>query len=69
MAVDGVEVELKYRVADAAAAARFLEARSFGPFRAAGPTRQVQIEDRYLDTADGSLARRATPSACGAARR
>jgi CHAD domain-containing protein len=55
MASDGMEIELKYRVADTAAATRFLEARSFGAFRAAGPTRQVQIEDRYLDTADGAL--------------
>jgi CHAD domain-containing protein len=57
MAIADVELELKYRVADAAAAARIAAARTFGPFRAAGRARQVQIEDRYLDTADGALAR------------
>ncbi len=57
MATDGVEVELKYRVADAAAAARLAGARTLGPFRAAGRARQVQVEDRYLDTADGALGR------------
>ena len=57
MTVEHVEIELKYRVADAAAAARLGAARALGPFRAAGPVRQVQVEDRYLDTADGALAR------------
>jgi CHAD domain-containing protein len=57
MAAEGVEVELKYRVANAAAAARLAGARTMGPFRAAGRARQVQIEDRYLDTADGALGR------------
>ena len=57
MTVGTVELELKYRVADAAAAVRLATVRSIGPFRAAGRARQVQIEDRYLDTADGALAR------------
>ncbi|MFH1475717.1 MAG: CYTH domain-containing protein, partial [Chloroflexota bacterium] len=57
MATDGVEVELKYRVADAAAVARLVAARTMGPFRAAGRVHQVQVEDRYLDTADGALGR------------
>jgi CHAD domain-containing protein len=57
MAVGHVELELKYRVVDAAAAARLATARAIGPFRAAGRARQVQIEDRYLDTADGALGR------------
>jgi len=57
MAAGNVEVELKYRVADAAAASRLAVARSLGPFRAAGRARQVQVEDRYLDTADGALGR------------
>ncbi len=57
MAAEGVEVELKYRVANAAAAARLAAARTMGPFRAAGRARQVQIEDRYLDTADAALGR------------
>ena len=53
----GVEVELKYRVADAATAARLAGARTLGPFRVAGRVRQAQVEDRYLDTADGALGR------------
>ncbi len=57
MATEGVEQELKYRVAGAAAAARLAGARSLGPFRAAGRARVVQIEDRYLDTADRALGR------------
>ena len=57
MAAEGVELELKYRVSDAEAAARLAAARSLGPFRAAGRARHVQVEDRYLDTADGALGR------------
>ncbi len=57
MAAEGVELELKYRVRDAEAAARLAGARSIGPFRAAGRARLVQVEDRYLDTADGALGR------------
>jgi CHAD domain-containing protein len=57
MATEGVEQELKYRVADAAAAARLAGARTLGPFRAAGRARVVQVEDRYLDTAAGALGR------------
>ena len=57
MSTEGVEMELKYRVADAAAATRLAGARTLGPFRAAGRSRQVQVEDRYLDTADGALRR------------
>ncbi len=57
MTTEHVEVELKYRVADAAAAARIAASRTIGPFRAAGRARQVQVEDRYLDTAGGALAR------------
>ncbi len=57
MAADGVEQELKYRVANATAATRLAGARTLGPFRAAGRARVVQLEDRYLDTADGALGR------------
>ncbi|HYN47477.1 MAG TPA: CYTH domain-containing protein, partial [Candidatus Nanopelagicales bacterium] len=57
MSTEGVEIELKYRVADATAATRLARARTLGPFRAAGRSRQVQVEDRYLDTADGALRR------------
>ena len=57
MAAEGVEQELKYRVANAAAAARLAGARTLGPFRAAGRARVVHVEDRYLDTADGAVGR------------
>ena len=53
----GIEVELKYRVRDQEAAARLGALRTLGSLRVAGRPRQVQIEDRYLDTADGALAR------------
>jgi inorganic triphosphatase YgiF len=53
----GIEVELKYRVRDQDAAARLGALRTLGSLRVAGRPRQVQIEDRYLDTADGALAR------------
>jgi CHAD domain-containing protein/adenylate cyclase class IV len=53
----GIEVELKYRVRDAEAAARLGALRTLGGLRVAGRPRQVQVEDRYLDTADGALAR------------
>ena len=51
------EVELKYRVGDMAAAERVLAAERLGPFTgAAGGARVTQLEDRYVDTADGALA-------------
>jgi CHAD domain-containing protein len=53
----GIEVELKYRVRDQEAAARLGALRTLGSLRVAGRPRQVQIEDRYLDTADAALAR------------
>ena len=50
------EVELKYRVGDLAAAERVLAADHLGPFTgAAGGARAIQLEDRYVDTADGAL--------------
>ncbi|MBA2300162.1 MAG: CHAD domain-containing protein, partial [Chloroflexi bacterium] len=53
-----VEVELKYRVGDLAAAERLLSAEQIGPFTGgAGRARSAQYEDRYVDTADGSLGR------------
>jgi CHAD domain-containing protein len=52
------EVELKYRVGDLAAAERVLAAERLGPFTgASGGARATQLEDRYVDTADGALAR------------
>jgi CHAD domain-containing protein len=53
----GIEVELKYRVRDAEAAARLSALRTLGGLRVAGRPRQIQVEDRYLDTADGALSR------------
>ena len=53
----GIEVELKYRVRDAEAAARLGALRTLGALRVAGRPRQMQVEDRYLDTANGELAR------------
>ncbi|HZL14527.1 MAG TPA: CHAD domain-containing protein [Verrucomicrobiae bacterium] len=53
----GIEVELKYRVRDQEAAARLGALRTLGSLRVAGRPRQVQIEDRHLDTADGALTR------------
>ena len=51
------EVELKYRVGDMAAAERVLAADRLGPFTgAASSARATQLEDRYVDTADGALA-------------
>ena len=52
-----MEVELKYRVRDAEAASRLGALRTLGALRVAGRPRQLQVEDRYLDTADGALAR------------
>jgi CHAD domain-containing protein len=52
------EIELKYRVADVVAAERVLAADRLGPFSGgAGRARATQLEDRYVDTADGALAR------------
>ncbi|HET9757023.1 MAG TPA: CHAD domain-containing protein [Candidatus Limnocylindrales bacterium] len=52
------EIELKYRVGDLAAAERLLAADRLGPFTGgAGRARATQLEDRYVDTADGALAR------------
>jgi CHAD domain-containing protein len=52
-----VEHELKYRVRDRAAAERLLTASELAGFSAVGPVRTVQMEDRYVDTTDGALAR------------
>jgi CHAD domain-containing protein len=52
-----VEVELKYRVTDAAVAQRLLEGAALDGWAAVAAIRTSQVEDRYVDTADGSLAR------------
>lgn len=61
MTVEGtrpMEVELKYRVGELAAAERLLGAERVGPFAGSGGrARSTQLEDRYVDTADGALGR------------
>ena len=52
-----VEVELKYRVVDLAAAERYLVAEEIGPFAGTAAARSSQFEDRYVDTADGAMAK------------
>ncbi len=52
-----IETELKYRVSDPDAAARYLTAPTVGPFSGNASTRSTQMEDRYVDTADGAFRR------------
>jgi CHAD domain-containing protein len=52
-----VEIELKYRVVDAAAGDRYLAADELAGFHPTSPVRSTQVEDRYIDTADGAMAR------------
>jgi CHAD domain-containing protein len=52
-----IEVELKYRLLEPTAGDRYLLAEDLGGFRPISPVRSTQLEDRYLDTADGALAR------------
>jgi CHAD domain-containing protein len=52
-----VEIELKYRVIDEAAGDAYLAADELAGFRPASPVRSSQVEDRYIDTADGAMAR------------
>lgn len=52
-----VEVELKYRVVDLAAAERYLVAEEIATFSGGGAARASQFEDRYVDTSDGAMAR------------
>ena len=52
-----VEVELKYRVVDLAAAERYLAAEEIGALTGTAAPRSTQLEDRYVDTADGALGR------------
>ncbi len=51
-----VELELKYRVADVAAAERYVTAPRVGAFDAHEPAKSSRIEDRYVDTDDGAMA-------------
>ena len=52
-----VEIELKYRVVDAAAGDRYLAADEIAGFRPSSAVRSTQVEDRYIDTANGAMAR------------
>ncbi len=52
-----IEIELKYRVVDRPAGDHYLEADDVAGFVPASPARSAQVEDRYIDTVDGALAR------------
>lgn len=52
-----VEIELKYSVADRAIGEGLVNGDALGTFSTRGPSHSAQHEDRYLDTADGALAR------------
>ncbi len=52
-----IEIELKYRVVDPTAGDRYLAADQLAGFRPASAVRSTQVEDRYIDTADGAMAR------------
>ena len=52
-----IELELKYRVTNGDEAERYLDAESLGSFKPASPVRRAQVEDRYVDTAGGDLAK------------
>ena len=51
-----VEIELKYRPESVAAAERYLEVEEIAGLKGAR-VRKVRLEDHYLDTVDGALAR------------
>lgn len=50
-----VEVELKFRMTDAATGERLLASEEIGGFAALGPAETSKVEDRYVDTPDGAL--------------
>ncbi len=52
-----VEVELKYRIRTPGAADRYIAVEELAGLRPSSRTRTTQLEDRYVDTADGALAR------------
>ena len=52
-----LEIELKYAVADRVIGERLLNAETLAGFRATGAARPTQHEDRYMDSADGAMAR------------
>jgi CHAD domain-containing protein len=52
-----LELELKYRPKNLSTGERILEADTLAGLVAAGPVDEVSVVDRYVDTADGALAR------------
>jgi len=52
-----VELELKYRVTDPTTGERLIAAERLAELAASGSPRTTQLEDRYVDTGDGALAR------------
>ncbi len=52
-----LEIELKYRLRHEAAGDRYLDATDVAGFAPISPVRSTQLEDRYLDTSDGAMAR------------
>lgn len=51
-----VEIELKYRPTSLAAGERYLSAVAIAGLVPASRTRTIQVDDRYVDSADGALA-------------
>ncbi|HEY4752631.1 MAG TPA: CYTH domain-containing protein, partial [Candidatus Limnocylindrales bacterium] len=59
MTYDGtvpMEVELKFRMTDAATGDRLIAGDELAGFTALGPAETSNVEDRYVDTPDGALA-------------
>src|ERR1035437_5271880 len=52
-----IEIEMKYEVASAGGADRYLVAPELGPFRPDGPVTAIRVEDRYVDSEAWGLAR------------
>jgi CHAD domain-containing protein len=52
-----IEIEMKYEVASAGGADRYLVAPELGPFRPDGPVNAIRVEDRYVDSEAWGLAR------------
>ncbi len=53
----GIEIELSYTLVEPTDLGWYLTAERFGPFAASPAARPLQVEDRYVDTVDGGLAR------------
>ena len=50
-----IEVELKFRMTDAATGERLIAGDELDGFTALGPAETTKVEDRYVDTPDGAL--------------